>query len=153
MLSKDDARVGNKIDGEGEGSKYGNWAVFDFLLIGLEQLTHAYDHVQWHHYYGHSSSLHSRECEGKGSSLANHAVNLDMAAVLLDDLVSHGKAKPCAGVFGSEKRVKYLIFGGLVHANTGVDELKYHPSCQFFSGNGEIASLGHCFEGVYQDIG
>ena len=83
-------------------------------MVGARKLWHAYDHVQWHHYFGHRSALHSRKSQAKGSSLANQAVNLYIAAVLLDDLVGHGQPEPCACVFGGEERVEYLVFGGLV---------------------------------------
>ena len=114
MLSKDDARVDIRIVGKEEGCRYWKWAVSTLCLSGPGQGRYAYDHVQQHHYCGHRSSLHSREGQGKGSSLSSHAVSLDMAAVLLDDLVGQGQAEPCACVFGGEERVEYLVFGGLV---------------------------------------
>jgi hypothetical protein len=75
----------------------------------------------------------ARQVDLDRRALAGFAVDLDVAAGLLDEAVDHGEAKPGALAFGlgGKEWLEHLLKRGFIHAGTGIGDCKQHVIAAF----------------------
>src|SRR6185295_7965788 len=92
------------------------------------------------------------EGEGEGGAGAGTALDVDLAAVLLDDTVHQGQTDAAAVGLGREEGLEDLRQIGGDDALTGVGHPQHQIAAGHRRGHAQLTALGHGLEGVHTEI-